>query len=91
MLIYSLTLFFVLRALLVEASFKNSPKSRIGESQLMSGYIDGDFIIGALFPVHEQPLLYDNEGGSLGCGRIRERYGIQRVEAALFAIDSINK
>ena len=62
----------------------------IQELQKKSGFIAGNFIVGALFPIHEQPLL---RGGtdSLKCGNIREGYGIQRIEAALFAIESINK
>lgn len=68
----------------------STPKTGIGEKQQKSGYIDGDFIIGALFPIHERPLLNGNND-SLACGVIRERYGIQRIEAAFFAVDTINK
>ena len=46
----------------------------------------GDFMIGALVPVHEQPSL-----GSKGiCGNIRDQYGVQRVEALLYMLDKIN-
>ncbi|XP_065222322.1 metabotropic glutamate receptor 1-like [Planococcus citri] len=62
----------------------------IGEKQKRSGFIEGDFIIGALFPVHEQPLLKAGGTDPLKCGEIRERFGIQRIEAAFFAIESIN-
>lgn len=47
----------------------------------------GDFIIGALIPVHEQPTLTSKKGE---CGRIRDQYGVQRVEALLYMLDKIN-
>lgn len=47
----------------------------------------GDFIIGALIPVHEQPTLTSRKGE---CGRIRDQYGVQRVEALLYMLDKIN-
>lgn len=89
MFLYTCTILSIFRAF-SNASFAKHVIG-IGESQLESGYIDGDFIIGALFPIHEQPLLRNSSGSPLTCGRIREQYGIQRVEAAFFAIDSINK
>ena len=46
--------------------------------------VDGDVIIGGLFPVHEKGL------GAQDCGRINEARGIQRLEAMLFALDQIN-
>lgn len=46
--------------------------------------IDGDFVLGGLFPVHEQ-----GEHGS-PCGQLSEGRGIHRVEAMLFALDKIN-
>ncbi|XP_068109109.1 metabotropic glutamate receptor 2 [Hyperolius riggenbachi] len=47
--------------------------------------IEGDLVIGGLFPVHEK--------GGLGseCGRMNEHRGLQRLEAMLFALDAINK
>ncbi|XP_075569761.1 metabotropic glutamate receptor 2 isoform X1 [Pelecanus crispus] len=47
--------------------------------------MDGDLVIGGLFPVHEKGA------GSEDCGKINEHRGIQRLEAMLFALDEINK
>ncbi|XP_043564408.1 metabotropic glutamate receptor 3-like [Chiloscyllium plagiosum] len=47
--------------------------------------IDGDLVIGGLFPVHEKG------NGLEDCGRINEQRGIERLEAMLFALDAINK
>lgn len=46
--------------------------------------IDGDIILGGLFPMHEK-----GTGGTM-CGAIKAEKGIQRVEAMLYAIDRIN-
>ncbi len=48
--------------------------------------VHGDFMIGALVPVHEQPSL----GSKKVCGIIRDQYGVQRVEALLYMLDKIN-
>ncbi|XP_027006800.1 glutamate receptor, metabotropic 8a isoform X2 [Tachysurus fulvidraco] len=47
--------------------------------------IDGDIILGGLFPVHSR--------GDRGvpCGELKKEKGIHRLEAMLFAIDLINK
>ncbi|XP_012276016.1 metabotropic glutamate receptor 1 isoform X2 [Orussus abietinus] len=50
--------------------------------------IRGDLVIGALFSVHHTPR---GGQGALVCGQIREVYGIQRVETALFTLDKINR
>lgn len=47
--------------------------------------MDGDLVIGGLFPIHEKGA------GSEDCGKINEHRGIQRLEAMLFALDEINK
>ncbi|XP_028680726.2 metabotropic glutamate receptor 3-like [Erpetoichthys calabaricus] len=47
--------------------------------------IEGDLVIGGLFPVHEKGR------GTEDCGKINEQRGIQRVEAMLLALDEINK
>lgn len=52
-----------------------------------SARVKGDFILGALFSVHETPR---GSKGTLVCGPIRETYGIQRVETALITLDKIN-
>uniref|UniRef100_A0A914ULZ8 Receptor ligand binding region domain-containing protein n=1 Tax=Plectus sambesii TaxID=2011161 RepID=A0A914ULZ8_9BILA len=46
--------------------------------------IDGDLILGGLFPVHAKGL------GSKPCGQLWEGRGLHRVEAMLFALDKIN-
>ncbi|RWS26308.1 metabotropic glutamate receptor 1-like protein [Leptotrombidium deliense] len=51
--------------------------------------IPGDFVLGALFPVHHTPG--PRQAQLRICGDIREQYGIHRVEAAFLAIDNINK
>lgn len=56
--------------------------------------LEGDLMIGALLPVHEQPGYNDNEqlgsGAKRKCGVIRDQYGVQRVEALLYMIDKLN-
>ncbi|KAK6319279.1 hypothetical protein J4Q44_G00104900 [Coregonus suidteri] len=47
--------------------------------------VDGDLIIGGLFPVHQK-----GEGAE-DCGKINAQRGIQRLEAMLLALDEINK
>ena len=42
-----------------------------------------DFVLGGLFPIHS------DEGGGR-CGAVREERGLERMEAMLFAIDTIN-
>ncbi|XP_023135546.2 glutamate receptor, metabotropic 2b [Amphiprion ocellaris] len=46
--------------------------------------MDGDLVIGGLFPVHEKG------DGMEDCGKINEQRGIQRLEAMLLALDEIN-
>ncbi|CAG5134429.1 unnamed protein product, partial [Candidula unifasciata] len=50
---------------------------------------EGDVIIGAIFPLHNSPAV--NNTYSRQCGLIWETYGIQRVEAFLMAVESINR
>lgn len=46
--------------------------------------LDGDLVIGGLFPVHHKG------DGMEDCGKINEERGIQRLEAMLLALDEIN-
>ena len=55
----------------------------------LAAKVAGDFIVGALFALHQTPSG-SLSGGALVCGSIREQYGIQRVEAALYTLDQIN-
>ena len=47
--------------------------------------LDGDIMLGGLFPVHAR-----GERG-VPCGELKKEKGIHRLEAMLFAIDLINK
>lgn len=47
--------------------------------------LDGDIILGGLFPVHAR-----GERGA-PCGELKKEKGIHRLEAMLFAVDLINK
>ncbi|KAG8524533.1 Metabotropic glutamate receptor 8 [Galemys pyrenaicus] len=47
--------------------------------------MDGDIILGGLFPVHAK-----GERG-VACGELKKEKGIHRLEAMLYAIDQINK
>lgn len=46
--------------------------------------LDGDLVIGGLFPVHHKGE------GTEDCGKINDQRGIQRLEAMLLALDEIN-
>ncbi|XP_017773261.1 PREDICTED: metabotropic glutamate receptor 1-like, partial [Nicrophorus vespilloides] len=61
------------------------------EEDKVAAFMSGDFIIGALFPLHYQPAgKAKKQSHTIRCGRIRELYGIQRVEVAFQTIDAIN-
>lgn len=47
--------------------------------------LDGDLMIGGLFPVHQKGE------GPQDCGKINAQRGIQRLEAMLLALDEINR
>ncbi|XP_072419187.1 metabotropic glutamate receptor 3-like [Chiloscyllium punctatum] len=57
-------------------------ESNFGKKEIK---IEGDLVLGGLFPVHEKG------SGAEDCGRVNEDRGIQRLEAMLFAIDEINR
>lgn len=46
--------------------------------------LDGDLVVGGLFPVHQKGE------GTEDCGIINQERGIQRLEAMLLALDEIN-
>ncbi|XP_035705596.1 metabotropic glutamate receptor 3 isoform X2 [Folsomia candida] len=54
---------------------------------LQNKYVDypGDFILGALFPIHRRG------SGNDVCGEIQLEDGVQLLEALLFTVDNINK
>lgn len=49
--------------------------------------INGDIILGGIFPMHEQ--ISGNP--DFPCGAVKEEKGMQRLEAMLYAIDEINE
>ncbi len=51
--------------------------------------VDGDIILGALFPVHRQPQM--KHAFTRQCGPIWEQYGMHRIEVFLKTLDEINK
>ncbi|KAK5620139.1 Metabotropic glutamate receptor 8 [Crenichthys baileyi] len=66
------------------------PTALVNFQQPMQEYahsirLDGDIILGGLFPVHAR-----GERG-VPCGELKKEKGIHRLEAMLFAIDLINK
>lgn len=48
--------------------------------------INGDVILGGIFPMHEQI----SGRPDFPCGAVKEEKGIQRLEAMLYALDEIN-
>ncbi|KAK2158786.1 hypothetical protein LSH36_164g07021 [Paralvinella palmiformis] len=50
--------------------------------------LEGDILIGALFPVHRQPSL--KTAYTRQCGEIWEQYGMHRIEVFLKTLDEIN-
>ncbi|XP_059800876.1 glutamate receptor, metabotropic 2a [Hypanus sabinus] len=67
---------------LLQTVLPASSSSAVGKKEIT---IEGDLVIGGLFPVH-------GKGNGLeDCGTINEQRGIQRLEAMLFALDAINK
>lgn len=67
-----------------------SPSNGIpsSSSRRVVAAIPGDLVVGALFPVHHAPIL--KHAHTRQCTEIREQYGIQRIEASFFTIDTIN-
>lgn len=49
--------------------------------------INGDIILGGIFPMHEQVSGMSD----YPCGAVKEEKGVQRLEALLYALDEINK
>ena len=54
-------------------------------SRMHVAHIEGDVLLGCLFPIHRQIA------GTDSCGEIWEQYGIQRTEIALETVRQINK
>lgn len=80
-------IFWLIWALLLDISFPltiqlNSQTDL--EGKLLR--INGDIILGGIFPVHEQISAWEESP----CGAVKEEKGMQRLEAMLYAIDEIN-
>ncbi|CDQ89662.1 unnamed protein product, partial [Oncorhynchus mykiss] len=71
--------------LLVSATQKVSDPQLPLQEYAHSIRLDGDIMLGGLFPVHSR-----GERG-VPCGELKKEKGIHRLEAMLFAIDLINK
>lgn len=66
-----------------------SQELNMDEDQRKVGYVPGSFIIGALFSIRHKSEV--STGQTVRCGKIRDQYGMQRVEAALWTINNINR
>lgn len=81
----------VLVVVLFRVRSETSIRSDLDENQRKVASIDGDYVIGALFPIHQKPDQSTMSADKIVCGDIREQYGMQRVEAALWTVKQINK
>lgn len=74
--------------LMLQATTSAASDSQQPLQQQDSGHsirLDGDIILGGLFPVHGR-----GERG-IACGELKKEKGVQRLEAMLFAIDLVNR
>ncbi|VUZ42520.1 unnamed protein product, partial [Hymenolepis diminuta] len=69
------------------SEFQSTPYGALYEKPKVR--IPGDIMIGALFPIHEQPTVVT--AFSRQCGSVREQYGIQRLEMLIRSIQEINE
>ncbi|CAL8138072.1 unnamed protein product [Orchesella dallaii] len=77
-------LYLVVLMMLVVTPFPASSTTTMTSSNQRFVNISGDFILGALFPIHRR-------GDSEMCGEIQPEDGIQPLEALLYTIDKINR
>lgn len=79
--------FLLLMCLMLDPSQQWQPildASPKGTGQRKEVTLDGDIILGGLFPMHEKGH------GGVKCGAIKEDKGIQRMESMLYAVKRIN-
>lgn len=60
-------------------------QAAVGQEYAHSIRVEGDIILGGLFPVHSR-----GERG-VPCGELKKEKGIHRLEAMMYAVDQINK
>ncbi|ELT88339.1 hypothetical protein CAPTEDRAFT_89748 [Capitella teleta] len=71
---------------MTQSTSSSSTKAHVTKRRIIR--MDGDIIIGALFPVHRQPPL--KIAFTSQCGEFWEQYGIHRIEMFLRTLDAIN-
>lgn len=81
---WPLHLFLLLLLLMVRRPHTLKVSGYSTDSTKKEIILEGDLVIGGLFPVHQK-----GEGVE-DCGRINAQRGIQRLEAMLLALDEIN-
>ncbi|EDS30958.1 conserved hypothetical protein [Culex quinquefasciatus] len=87
-----LTIVVVAAQVLDKSTTLAGPGHQTDTSKRASAHIAGDFIIGVLFSMHQQPRQKrTGPNHFLACGEIRETYGIQRSEVTFKTIDEINQ
>ncbi|KAF5294717.1 hypothetical protein FQA39_LY00201 [Lamprigera yunnana] len=76
------------KLLLMLLQFSNLLTPVVAESEIERKLIriNGDIILGGIFPLHEQI----SGRPDFPCGAVKEEKGMQRLEAMLYAIDEIN-
>ncbi|XP_077424336.1 metabotropic glutamate receptor 8-like isoform X2 [Vanacampus margaritifer] len=77
--------FLMMKSCWLPGSAGPSPNADPQQEYAHSIRLDGDIILGGLFPVHAR-----GERGQ-PCGELKKEKGIHRLEAMLFAIDLVNK
>ena len=65
-----------------QASPFSAPRNRLPTTSQVAR-IEGDILLGGLFPLHAK------SSDSAGCGKLNELVGIHRVEAMLYAVDQV--
>ncbi len=83
------TIFFSFPLHLVNGGQRVNPAHNKRVTKRRVARVDGDIILGALFPVHRQPQM--KHAFTRQCGPIWEQYGMHRIEVFLKTLDEINR